>query len=966
MDVIVRDAAGNVVPNAVVMLESGPPGTVRTIKFPWPYMVAQQNIQFAPYVLIVPVGAQVSFPNRDKVRHHVYSFSKPKRFELKLYGKEDSRTVLFDKPGPVALGCNIHDSMTGFIMVVQTPFAARTDAAGRVSLADVPAGNARLRVWHPFARAPGNEQAQMLAGAGQRRDRPGRQPQRAPAGRQKLMPRFRTLRAKLSVLYAGLFMLVMVALAIVAQILIVNNATGAVRNELAASSSVFDRIWALRARALGDSADVLARDFGFRSAVATGDRPTIESALANLRQRARVPTVFVTMQDGTVIGEGPQTLRALARDVPFRMDEAGGDAVVAGGGTAVRMVVAPILAPTQVGSVVFAIPIDAADLRTLERLSSIPLTAMVVHRDSSGLWATRAGEDVERTVTLNRFVSHALKQARPVPEEIRLDGASGIALAKPLPSTGPAPEAVLVLSYPLAKAMAPFRSLQFGILGAGLLGLLLVLLGSMRLARGIAEPIARLDRAARALEAGEFAKVPVVGDDEVAHLAESFNAMSDGIVFRENRIAHLAFHDALTALPNRVLFREQLDAALRSASRRGSEMALLCLDLDGFKAVNDTLGHPIGDALLREIAAMLEQTAEGALVSRLGGDEFAIILGDHPTGRPRMLAQAILDRIRRPIVVGGHQIATGASIGIAIGPADGEDADTLLKNADLALYRAKQDGRGIYRFFEPALDAAARKRRQMELDLRDALANGQLSLDFQPIYTLSNDRIGGFEALLRWRHPVEGLIPPVEFIPVAEDTGLIQQIGEWVIHEACRQAMTWPGELRVAVNVSPLQFRNPGLANIIFQAIGRSGLPPHRLEIEITESIFLESAEVTLAMLHRLRTLGIRIALDDFGTGYSSLSYLRSFPFDKLKIDRSFVTDINATHSAAAIVHAIVDLAKALGMETTAEGVEDEDQLTELRLQGCSSIQGYLLSRPIHASEVVALLLKEAGTRKVA
>ncbi|TVV76873.1 EAL domain-containing protein [Sphingomonas solaris] len=767
-------------------------------------------------------------------------------------------------------------------------------------------------------------------------------------------------------LYAGLFVLVLGALAIVGQVLIANNATRAVRNELAASSSVFDRIWALRARALADSADVLARDFGFRSAVATGDRPTIESALANLRKRAGVATVFITMEDGSVIGDGPAPLRALARDVPFRMDEAGGDAVVSGEATAVRMIVAPILAPTQVGFVVFAMPIDAADLQALERLSSIPLTAVVARRDGAGRWTTGDARDADGGAALNSLVSHALRQRRSAPEPIRLADEDGIALAKPLPAIAGAPEAVLVLSYPMAKAMAPFRSLQVGILGAGLLGLLLVLLGSVRLARGIAEPIAVLDRAARALEAGEFTKVPIQGHDEVSRLAVSFNAMSDGIVLRENHIAHLAFHDSLTGLPNRVLFREQLDAALRTACRRGTQMALLCLDLDGFKAVNDTLGHPVGDALLRELSAILEATANGALVSRLGGDEFAIILSDYAEGRPRLLAQAILDRVRRPVAVAGHQIATGASIGIAIGPTDSDDPDALLKNADLALYRAKQDGRGNYRFFEPALDAAARKRRQMELDLRDALANGQLSLDFQPIYSLSNDAISGLEALLRWRHPEQGLISPVEFIPVAEDTGLIQQIGEWVIHEACRQAMTWPGTLRVAVNVSPLQFRNTGLADIIVQALAHSGLPPSRLEIEITESIFLGSTETTLAMLHHLRALGIRIALDDFGTGYSSLSYLRRFPFDKIKIDRSFVTDINLTQSAAAIVHAIVDLARALGMETTAEGVEDEAQLAELRHQGCSSIQGFLLSRPIHADDVVTMVTRQPGTRRAA
>ena len=390
--------------------------------------------------------------------------------------------------------------------------------------------------------------------------------------------------------------------------------------------------------------------------------------------------------------------------------------------------------------------------------------------------------------------------------------------------------------------------------------------------------------------------------------------------------------------------------------KRGETVAVLYLDLDGFKSVNDTLGHPIGDALLRIVSTTLGELATDGVVSRLGGDEFAIILADGiAPDRPRALAQAILDQLRLPMRADGHDVSTGTSIGIALGPQDGADPDTLLKNADLALYRAKQDGRGILRFFEPALDAAARERRQLELDLREALAKGQLRLDYQPIFDIKRDRIAGFEALLRWEHHTRGLISPVEFIPVAEETGLIIAIGEWVMHEACRQASTWESDLRVAVNVSPLQFRSNGFANIVFQALARANLTPNRLEIEITESVFLEGADQTLELLHRLRGLGVRIALDDFGTGYSSLSYLRSFPFDKIKIDRSFVINVAHDDSAAAIVHAIVELASALHMETTAEGV-DEEQLTELRAQGCGSIQGFLFSRPIRASEIDRLL----------
>jgi predicted signal transduction protein with EAL and GGDEF domain len=345
------------------------------------------------------------------------------------------------------------------------------------------------------------------------------------------------------------------------------------------------------------------------------------------------------------------------------------------------------------------------------------------------------------------------------------------------------------------------------------------------------------------------------------------------------------------------------------------------------------------------------------MVARLGGDEFAIILGEgFDEDRPRALAQTVLDGLAEPLEASGHTIATGVSIGIAISPGDGSDADMLLKNADLALYRAKQDGRGVFRFFEPSLDEQARQRRQLELDLRIALKQGQFQLNFQPIYDLKAERIGGFEALLRWDHPERGQIPPTEFIPVAEDTGIIISIGEWVMREACRAAADWPEHVRVAVNVSPLQFRNAGFKSVVLQALAYSNIDPHRLEVEITESVFLDGEDVVVTLLHQLREMGVRVALDDFGTGYSSLSYLRSFPFDKIKIDKSFVDSVANDTSAAAIVRAIVDLASALDMETTAEGVEDEDQLTRLRGQGCSSIQGYLFSRPVSGDMVAGLL----------
>jgi diguanylate cyclase (GGDEF)-like protein len=767
---------------------------------------------------------------------------------------------------------------------------------------------------------------------------------------------FHHLRTRLAVLYAGLFAITLVAVAVVAQVMIRNHAQNAVRAELSTSGIVYDRIWALRAKSLTSSADVLARDFGFRSAVASGDRPTISSAVANLRARAGVANAFVVDTGGDVIGDGPADLRAAITDLPSTFSNGTNNAVIATNAGTYRLIVAPILAPVEIGQVVFAVPLDATEMRALERLSAIPLSATMLHRRADGHWVS-TDQASAGDAGLDRFVNGAIASTTTTLATLDLAGGKSFALAIPLSGRATAPEAALLLSYPLDKALASYRSLQIGIALAGVVGLILVLLGSRRLANGIARPIAALDAAAKALEEGSRAELKVEGSDEISRLAESFNTMSAGILEREHRITHLAFHDSLTGLPNRTYFRQQMEAALIRAPKMAEKAAVLCLDLDGFKGVNDTLGHPVGDALLRQVGIMLDDLVKDGTVSRLGGDEFAIILsGRLDDDRPRALSQQIIDKFRAPILVDGHQIATGVSIGIAIGPGDGEDADLLLKSADLALYRAKQDGRGVFRFFEPALDAAARKRRQLELDLREALLTGQFRLNYQPIFDLAKDRIGCFESLLRWEHPTRGNVSPTEFIPVAEETGLIVAIGEWVMHEACRQAADWPSHVRVAVNVSPLQFRNSGFSNIIFQALTRSGLPANRLEIEITESVFLEGEGGVLQVLHQLRGMGVRIALDDFGTGYSSLSYLRSFPFDKIKIDKSFVDRVAQDESSAAIVLAIVDLAKALKMETTAEGVEDRDQLNQLRGQGCSSIQGYWFSRPVEGGAVLGLI----------
>jgi diguanylate cyclase (GGDEF)-like protein len=758
------------------------------------------------------------------------------------------------------------------------------------------------------------------------------------------MMRFRHLRTRLAVLYAGLFVAGLLVVAVVAQVVIERSARHSVLAELATSGEVHDRLWLLRQRALVQSAGGIVNDFGFRAAVASGDRPTIASALDSLRTRAGATHAVLVDLEGQVTGAaGP--LQKAASTLPFELAEGRREAVVTAGGSVWRLLVEPVRAPTTIAWVVFGIRLDAAEMRALEQLSAIPLTATTLAQGTDGRWRAVDGS-VASSPQVDELVARSTNSRALA--ELSLNEGAAFALARPLRGPGNAPTAALLLRYPTHLAFAPYRPIQLGILAAGAFALLLVVIGSGRLARGIARPIAALDRAARALQDGDRSEVVIHSDDEIGRLATTFNRMSAGIVERERKISHLAFHDTLTGLPNRAFFHQSLEQFAARATRGGDPVAVLCLDLDGFKAINDTLGHPVGDALLRCVSTMLKDLAPDAMVARLGGDEFALILADFADpDRPRQLAQALVDRLAEPVELELHTVTTGASIGIAIGPGDGDDADMLLKNADLALYRAKKDGRGVFRFFETALDEAARRRRQLELDLRLALKAGQFALHFQPIVDTATNRICTFEALLRWHHPTRGMVSPVEFIPVAEETGLIGSIGEWVLREACRVAAGWPEDVRVAVNVSPLQFRSPGFHTMVLQAIAAAGLAPNRLEIEITESIFLEGESTVVDILHRLRAIGVRVALDDFGTGYSSLSYLRSFPFDKIKIDRSFVMTVAEDSASAAIVRAIVDLATALHMETTAEGVEDEDQLAELRGQGCSSIQGYLFSRPV-------------------
>jgi len=432
----------------------------------------------------------------------------------------------------------------------------------------------------------------------------------------------------------------------------------------------------------------------------------------------------------------------------------------------------------------------------------------------------------------------------------------------------------------------------------------------------------------------------------------------------EARLSFLAQHDGLTGLPNRNLLRQRMDEILLHMRRSSDQAAVLILGIDNFKAVNDTLGHGIGDKLLRAVAKRLQSMLrEEDALARLNSDEFAVVQSG--MARPEdavLLARRLLEAIGEPYMLGGHCVVIGASLGIAMAPGDGDESEQLLKSADMALSRAKNDSRGTFSFFEAGMDARAQARRKIEADLREAIEKDVLRPYYQPLVDLSTGRITGLEALVRWPHAERGMISPAEFIPIAEETGLINGLGGRILRCACMDAALWPGDFRVAVNLSPAQFRTGNLLSMVIDVLKQSGLPAKRLELEITETLLLEKSDHVLATLHALRALGVRISMDDFGTGYSSLSYLRSFPFDKIKIDQAFVRDVAANRDAQAIVRSIISLGIGLGIIITAEGVENEAELNYLRAEGCHEGQGFLFSHARPNEEIVGLLAAQCGT----
>lgn len=751
--------------------------------------------------------------------------------------------------------------------------------------------------------------------------------------------RFGSLRTRIAVLYATLFAVVLALVVTLAAGGLTRFGENSAARDLGANARVFNEILATRAAQIRDHAELLSHDFGFREAVATSDQLTIDSALTSLKARGGYRSAFVLTLDGVVMSADKADIPGAA-DLWAELDAGKTSGIIKDDNGLALAAAAPIEAPDLIGWLVIAQPMNEVELDRLIELAPIALEARVADKSTLPAWlrAVKTGAVLERQEK-DRMLYHV----------------SDLAVMQ----QGISPR--LVLRHSLSDSLAGYINLNWLLAGLAIAGLALVLGLSSWVARSVTEPLQKLDVATRQIGEGREVDIAIDTNDEIGRLASSFGQMVAAIEERERRIIHVGLHDGLTGLPNRKLFIEQLATTL--SRRRDTEKVMIAyVDLDDFKMVNDVLGHPAGDALLRKLAEHLQAQLPEALIARLGGDEFAVLIdGIGEDQSVYGIADHLLQCFDRTIEINGQLAQSGASIGLAVAPDDGTDGMTLMKNADLALYRAKDDGKSTYHFFEPKLDEAARRRRQLELDLRAAIKDGGFELHFQPLYSVAERRLTGFEALIRWNHPVRGQISPVEFISLAEETGLIVQIGEWVIREACRIASRWPPDVSVAVNISPKQFLMPGLSATIMSALANNGMSPKRLELEITESIFIADISRTLETLHGLRALGVRIALDDFGTGYSSLSYLRSFPFDKVKIDRSFVEDLGGSNNAHAVIRAITTLADALGMETLAEGVEDVAQFDVLEREGCRYIQGYLFSRPVAASEVMGLLEDGAG-----
>ena len=754
------------------------------------------------------------------------------------------------------------------------------------------------------------------------------------------MIRFSSLRGRLTVLYAGLFGVALMATAVAVTLSVGGNARHQVENELAAAGAVFDRLWAMKASQLADGAKVLSRDFGFREAFASGDAPTVESALTNLRNRLALDRAFIVSADGTLTG-APDIGEAAASDLWYALDGGAISGVLRIGDTPYQAVAEPIMAPQLVGWVVFAEKLDRREMASLESLASIPLSATVLSRQQGAPWqSTDAGKADAR---LAAFADSKSVQPRP----LKTGKGEAVALSRPLKVMGDKADAVLVLRYPLDLAMAPYRSLLITLVFVGLLGLGLLVAGSWLLARSITRPISALDAAARRLRDGEEAHVEVETDDEIGRLAESFNAMASGIREREGRITAMALTDQETALPN----RRALEAAIAEADPDGLYVAVI--GVDRFPQVRAAVGYRLAGEMLRQLALRMAQLRPGDMTARLSSERLALMFRAEDAGSALRQMEMLVVSLARPVRVDGQTIDVGLNAGLAA-VADSHPAAPA-ERASIALDQARAGHRPAALFDAETYGDPASKLSLMS-DMLAALANGEIAMAYQPKHDTRAGAITGVEALVRWNHPTRGFVPPDMFVELAEETGHIRALTVWTLDQALRDqaALRLAGhDLMVSVNLSGRMLADPEFAAEAIDMIARA---QGRICLEITETAVIAHPETAHGIIDRFRAAGIKISIDDYGSGLSSLAYLKQIRADELKIDKEFILTLDRSARDALLVKSTIDLAHSLGLQIVAEGVETAESLAILTGMGCDLAQGYFIARPMPLTKVVEFL----------
>lgn len=761
---------------------------------------------------------------------------------------------------------------------------------------------------------------------------------------------FQRLQTKLTVLYAGLFALALSLVAVTVYVAIAANAQRAVRQELAASGTVFDRVWALRTQRLQDGADLLSRDFGFRAAIATHDRPTVESAIANLRQRLGLDLAFTVGVDGDVTGMDPARLD-LEKLWSALDAEDGAQGVFAIDGQPYQLISAPILSPTLTGWIVFAARLDEPEMQALEKLSAIGLDAQVFDQ-RGGKWISADHGPVN--AALAAFVGQAVRDKLGEPTLLRGDGADSLVLVKPIRALDKASGAALVLRYPMAQAMAPYRPLVTAVVIVGLIGAALVAAASWALSRGISKPISALDEAAQRLQRGEAVAVEVTTRDEIGRLARSFNLMADEIREREAEITRQALHDGETGLPNRRALERAIESRL-AVTAPGRQVVISAVGFDRFPQVRAAIGYELATDLVAKLGQRIMDIAPGVLVGRLTTSILCVVSAGDNLDDVMAAIDTALPALEAPIQVGGEPVDVHITNGLA-GTCVGElDAARLIERALIALDQARATHKKIMAFDAEAYGDPAANLSLMS-EMLEAVRSGALYLNHQPKLDLRSGAITGVEALVRWNHPTRGFVSPDLFVGMAEETGHIRALTDYVLAQAIEDqaALRAAGhEVLMSVNVSGRLIDDAEFARHALITVQAARA---RLCFEITETAVIGNPDVALGVLERFADAGIAVSIDDYGSGLSSLAYLKQIRADELKIDKGFVMELEAGGKDALLVKSTVDLAHSLGMKVTAEGVETREGLAALQLMGCDLAQGYFVAKPLAVDQLIAFL----------